>query len=352
MGLRAAILAGCMLLARGAAAQSVDYSLDATASFYGDNTEFFNPFRVGETTLGVNGFVVGQARISDRLAVRAGVFGNQRYGTRDAFQQVRPVISFVIGPPSSRLILGTLDTVQRQYGIGPDRSGPHSLLPPLQIETLAFTRSWESGAQWLVNTSTIQHDSWINWQRLGTTEQRERFDAGSTTRFKVHRAIRIGGDFHVVHDGGQLTNIGPVRDSYAGAAGGEVGGAAGTFERVSLEAYILLSRNVPNRAKPELTRDGLATFIRAAAERNRWRTHAIIYRGDDFLSREGDPNYLSVRLDGTPFRMLRDYQEAGVTKVFPLAKESWLEASFRLHHIEHDFDYSYRIFAVAKLRID
>ena len=100
--LRAAILAGCMLLARIATAQDVDYSLDATAAFYGDNTEFFNPFRDGETIIGAHGFVVGEARTSDRLAIRAGVFGNQRFGTREAFEQWRPVISLVIGGAARR----------------------------------------------------------------------------------------------------------------------------------------------------------------------------------------------------------------------------------------------------------
>lgn len=350
--LRGVLVAGCMLLASAAAAQGVDYSLDATAAFYGDNTEFFNPFRDGETIIGAHAIVFGEARTSDTLAIRAGVSANQRFGTTTSFDQVRPVISLVVGSARSRLILGTIDTTRRVYGIGPDRSGPHAILPPLQVETLAFTRPWEAGMQWIVDTSAIKHESWLNWQRLGTTSQRERFDAGSTSRFKVHRAITIGGDFHVVHDGGQLTDIGAVGESIAGAAGGEIGGPAGRLRRLALEAYILGSRNVPDRAEPSATRLGFATFLRASAEKSRWRVHAIVYRGDDFITREGDRNYLSIRLDGTGFRALRDYQEAGVTKLFPLAKDSFLEASLRGHHIEHQFEYSFRIFAVAKLRVD
>lgn len=111
--LRAAILAGCLLLAREAAAQDVDYSLDAAATFYGDNTEFFNPFRKGETTLGAHLLVFGEARTSDRLAIRVGVFGNQRFGSSRGFDDVRPVLAFVIGSPRSRLILGTLETGRR-----------------------------------------------------------------------------------------------------------------------------------------------------------------------------------------------------------------------------------------------
>ena len=350
--LRAAILAGCMLLARTAAAQPVDYSVEASASFYGDNTEFFNPFREGETLIGVYGFVVGEARTSDRLAIRAGLFGNQRFGSRDAFDEWRPVISLVIGSRSSRLVLGTIETVRRAQGIGPDRSGPHGLLPPLQVEVLSFTRPWEAGAQWLVETPSISHESWVNWQRVATDGQRERFDAGAVSRFKVHRALTIGGDFHVVHDGGQLTSIGAVGESIAGAAGGEVGGPTKHFDRVAFEAYVLGSRNVPDRAEPARTRNGFASFLRLSAEKSNWRGHAIVYRGDDFLTREGDPNYQSIQLDGTPYRKLRDYAEGGLTKLFPLAKDSWIEGSIRGHRVEGHYEYSFRIFAVAKLRID
>ena len=57
-------------------------------------------------------------------------------------------------------------------------------------------------------------------------------------------------------------------------------------------------------------------------------------------------------MDGRPYRNVRDYGEVGFTRVFPLARDSWLEASVRGHRVEHDYDYSFRIFAVAKLRID
>jgi len=348
----AIVIAGCLLLARDAAAQDVDYSLDATVAFYGDNTEFFNPFRDGETTIGAHALVVGEARTSERLAIRAGLFGNQRFGSRDAFEEVRPVLALVIGLPRSRLILGTLDTVRRTQGIGPDRSGPHGLLPPLQVETLAFTRPWEAGVQWLFDTVRVKHESWVHWQRVANSHQRERIDAGVVSRFKVHRAITIGGDLFIVHEGGQLTSNGPVGDSMAGSLGGEVGGRAGMLDKLSLEAFMIGSRYDPDRLDDSQTRSGLATFLRAAAEKNNWRAHAILFRGDDVITEEGDGNYQSVRTDGRPYRNLRDYGELGFTRVFPLAKDSWLEASVRGHRVEHDYDYSFRIFAVAKLRID
>lgn len=350
--LRAAILAGCLLLACEAAAQEVDYSLDATATFYGDNTEFFNPFRRGETILGAHALVYGEARTSDRLAIRVGVFANQVFGSKRGFDDVRPVLALVVGGPRSRLILGTLETGRRSYGIGPDRSGPHGLLPPLQVETLAFERPWEAGLQWLVNTPRVVHESWVHWQRVANASQRERFDTGFTTRARVHRAIRIGGDLHLVHEGGQLSSNGPVADSLAGAIGAEVAGPLGSIDRVSFEAFVLGSRFVADRAVASTIRAGLGTFLRAAVENAGWRAHAVIWRGDDFLTREGDPNYQSIRLDGRRYRSLRDYAEAGVTRSFSLAKDSWLEASIRGHRVENHYEYSFRILSIAKLRLD
>ena len=350
--LRAAILVVCLLLAREAAAQAADYSLDATVTFYGDNTEFFNPFRTGQTILGAHAVVFGEARTSDRLAIRAGVDGNQRFGSKRGFEVVRPVLALVIGGPRSRLILGTIETGRRAYGIGPDRSGPHALLPPLQVETLAFDRPWEAGLQWLVNTPRVVHDSWLHWQRLANAGQRERFDTGFTTRARVHRAIRIGGDLHFVHEGGQLSSNGPVADSLAGAIGAEVAGPVASIDRLSFEAFVLGSRFVPDRKITSTIRAGFGTFLRAAVEQSGWRAHALIWRGDDFLTREGDANYQSIRLDGTPYRSLRDYAEAGVTRSFPLAKDSWLEASIRGHRVENHYAYSFRILSVAKLRLD
>jgi hypothetical protein len=349
--LRAVILAGCLLLAREAAAQ-VDYSLDATATFYGDNTEFFNPFRKGETTLGAHLLVFGEARTSDRLAIRVGAFGNQLFGSKRGFDDVRPVVALVIGGPRSRLILGTLETGRRAYGIGPDRSGPHALLPPLQGETLAFERPWEAGLQWLVNTPRVAQEAWVHWQRVANADQRERFDTGFTTRARVHRAIRVGGDFHLVHEGGQLSSNGPVSDSLAGAIGAEVAGPVGSINRVSFEAFVLGSRFVPDRQLTGGIRAGLGTFLRAAVENARWRAHALIWRGDDFITREGDANYQSIRLDGRPYRSLRDYAEIGLARSFALAKDSWLEASIRGHRVENHYEYSFRILSVAKLRVD
>jgi hypothetical protein len=338
-----------VVLARPAGAQDFDLSLDASATFYGDNTEFSNPFREGETLLGTFAEVFLEARASERLVLRGGVFGNQRFGSDDAFDQVRPVLSLVIGGERSRLILGTLETVRRGDGFGPDRIGPHGLLPPVQRETLAFERPWEAGMQWTLSTPRITQDAWIHWQRLNARGRREVFDTGLSSRLRVRDAMALRADVHLVHHGGQRRSAQPVADSLAWDLGVDVGGPVGLLDRVSLEAFALMSRHVPDREELRTARTGFATFIRAAVEEGGWRLHGILWRGDDFIKEEGDLNYQSRRRDGTGYRALRDYAEAGLTRTFPLAPESALEVSARWHRVENDYEYSFRVLATTRL---
>ncbi len=325
-------------------------SLEGLVTFYGDNTELSNPFREGETLLGTFATVFLDLRLSDRLSVRGGVFGNQRFGSEHGFDEVRPVLALVAGSPRSRVVFGTLETARRAEGPGPDRDGPHGLLPPMQRETLAFERPWEAGLQWLVDTPRVRQDAWVHWQRINARGRREIFDAGLNSRIRLRRALALRGAVHVVHQGGQRTADGPVADSTAAAVGVEAGGPAGRLDRLSLETLALVSRDVPDRERPELSRTGLGTFVRVAGEEAGWRLHALIWRGDGFVKREGDLHYQSLRRDGTRYRGLRDYAEAGLTRTVALAQRSFLEVSARWHRVENDYEYSFRILAVARFR--
>ena len=345
-----------VLLGRPASAQSPPeatsasrLSVDASVTVYGDNLEASNPFRTGETLLGTFATAVLDARVNDRLAVRGGAFVHQRFGSDERFDEVRPVLSLIVGRQKSRLVLGTLDTVRRVDGQGPDRTGPHGLLPPLQRETLAFDRPWEAGVQWLVDSERLQQDAWLHWQRRVTPGRRERFDAGMSSRYRLRPALAVRGDIHLVHQGGQVSALEPVADSTAAALGVEAAAPVGRLHRVSLEALAAVSRYVPDRGRPEDARTGFGTFVRLAVEEAGWRLHAILWRAEDFLKVEGDPHYQALRRNGTEHSGVRDYAEAGASRLFTLAPGSWLEASARWHRVENDYEYSFRVIAVARI---
>jgi hypothetical protein len=205
--------------------------------------------------------------------------------------------------------------------------------------------------EWTFAGSTLRHDVWLNWQRVNTAEHRERFDAG------IAAEVRAGGPFvipfqvHVVHEGGQLFAAGAVRDSAAAAVGVQVATGAGAFQRASLEIFALASRYVPDREAPERSRTGAGFLGRASVERSGWRGHVLFWRGRDFITDEGDANYLSIRRDDSYYRSTRDYAEAGLTRVFRPAPGVAIAASARLHRTERHFEYSYRVLAAANLRL-
>jgi hypothetical protein len=315
--------------------------------FYGDNTEFRNPFREGETIFGAAMRVEAVVGLNDRVSVSLGGFANQRFGSEQAFELVRPVLSLTIRGTRSVFTLGTLPAVAPGAPTGPDRGGPHALLPPLQRETLSFERPYEAGLAWTFSSAVIQHAFWLEWQRLNTPEHRERFDGGANTSIRVSRIISMPLQVHVVHEGGQLHSAGPVTDSVAAAAGLRVQHATPADSTVSIEVFAVGGRHVPDRGQPGLSRTGKALFARASVDRLGWRAHTIFWRGRNFVKDEGDSNYFSLRRDGELYRGTRDYAEGGLTRRFTLAKSAVLDVAGRLHRVEGRYEYSFRVLSVV-----
>ena len=329
------------------AAAQQQATLVADVTIYGDNTEFFNPFRDGETLLGAAGTVGVDIALSDQATLRGGLFLNHRYGSARFAEQWRPVISLTVDSGPSRFVIGTLDTVPNDFVAAPDLGGPHGLLPPLQVETLAFTRPYEGGLQWQVAGQRLAQDAWINWQRLNTAEHRERFDAGVRGRVALGDGwpVALGYQLHIVHEGGQLFDPGPVNDSVAGGPGLVVEPRIDFFDATAIEAYVMWSRHVPDRAAAELTDHGHGYFLRAAASKHGWRGHAILWNACLWLKEEGDLNYGSRLQEGTVFRPTRRYGEVGLSKAFYEADGVMLAGSMRLHRIEKAYNYSFRVLA-------
>lgn len=320
-------------------------TVGADLRFYGDNTEFFNPFRLGETLFGAAGRLEATVSLGDRVEMRLGVMGHHRFGSEEAFELVRPVVALSLQSGGSTFIFGTLPPPRAESG--PDRGGPHGLLPPIQHDALAFERPYEAGLQWTLGARRFRHETWLNWQRLNTPEHRERFDAGVNARVGVRGPFALGLQAHVVHHGGQLHESGSVSDSAAYAAGLVVERAIGTLEGATMEVWGLVARHTPDRALPRTSREGAALFVRVAGERAGWRAHVIVWRGSDFVKDEGDTNYHSVRLDGSRYRGTRDYSEAGLARAFRPAHGVTLEGSARLHRVERDYEYSFRLLATT-----
>ncbi len=331
-----------------ASAQS--YTAAADILFYGDNTEFANRFRDGETIFGASGRVFLDIVVNESVVFRGGFFGLGRFGSHEFLEHAEPLIALEVSRGPSRFLFGSLETVATRHDIaGPDLETPHGLLPVLQRETLAFTRGQEMGLQWLVKSTRIDHDAWINWQRLNTESHRERFDAGYRGAFQLQPSLRLHGQWHVVHEGGQQFGTGAVGDSQGVAVGLEWSHAV-RAGRIVVDGHPVVTRHVPDRENMDAAETGLGIFARGAIEQGPWRGHLIVWRSQDTLKEEGDANYLAQRLDGSMFRKVRDYGEVGVTRQFRPAEGVHLLASVRIHRVESSYEYSYRIVGRVRLR--
>jgi hypothetical protein len=340
------VVFGCLQSVSAFAQESV--TVAAEFLFYGDNTEFSNAFREGETLFGNSGRLVLAADIGGRATLTGGVLGDRRYGSDDAFRIVRPIFSLDLEAGASHFTFGTLTLPHAD--LGPDRGSPHGLLPPIQRETLSLTRPYEAGLQWTYDTARVKHEFWLDWQRLNTPAARETFDVGTVGRVGLKGPVAFGYQAHIVHHGGQLHSNGPVSDSWVVAPGLLLERSAASAWRSALETYVLASRHVPDREQLDRSTTGAAVFRRAAIEHDKWRGHLVVWRGNDFIKEEGDANYGGLRRDGSRFRKVRDYAEAGLTRAGSPVAGVLLEGSARLHRIENEYEYSFRIVGRVALR--
>ena len=113
-----------VVLSCGRADAQPTFAVGADVTFYGDNTEFRNPFREGETIFGAALRLSAISEVSDRIAITIGAFGNQRFGSDDGFELVRPILSLTVSGRRSRFVFGTFPVRSPETLSGPDLDGP------------------------------------------------------------------------------------------------------------------------------------------------------------------------------------------------------------------------------------
>lgn len=330
------------LLPGASGAQGVVWK--SLVTVYGDNTEFFTPYREGETILGGQFTTAVVLRPARQYAIQAGVFGDVRWGSDEFLDRVKPVLAFRYQTEHSLGVIGTLETTRR-----------HGLLDPLAVSTLELTRPIEYGLQWVERRRHWDVDGFINWQALNTPTQREVFDYGWVLRVRPIRQISLETQLHGLHHGGQLFGAGvPVTNNAGSGFGVTLSDTIPKLGFGSLQVYRLKSSgNIDPGAPPDRPRRGLGTFVRGGlAPTGNFEFFGIYWKGKDFLSQEGDHNYNSAGWRPDFYRSNRRYLEFGVLRRGHLDGGVELDAEFRFHRIDDEpsiaiqgtsWEYSYRL---------
>ncbi|MEO8201376.1 MAG: hypothetical protein ABI679_12695 [Gemmatimonadota bacterium] len=322
-------------------AQSVTWR--SRARFYGDNTEFFTPFRTGETILGAQFRTWLDVRPSAHTRFDAGVFGDYRFGENDFLDPVKPILSFRYETPVTTGMLGTLETVRR-----------HGYLEPLEVTTLEFTRPVEYGGQLIQRHRRWNMDLFLDWQGLNTPSTREIFNYGVVLQGRPADFATLEFQFHGLHHGGQLFSAGvPVTNNTVNAIGLRLHHDIPLMGSTELAGFYLSSKGNIDPAHPTGRPDrGHGTYLRGQVAPGGIELFALYWAGRDFHTDEGDPNYNSVGVDDAFYRSRRRYAEFGVVRRHKIDGIVSMDAEFRLHRSDEDesqalfnskWEYSYRL---------
>lgn len=313
-------LVGC----RSVAAQRLDWRTRAT--LYADNTEFFTPYRVGETIMGGQLSSWLAAGLNRRDELRIGLFADRRWGSDRFVDSIKPILALRHATTHSLGVLGTLETVNR-----------HGLLEPLMVTTRELTTPIEYGGQWIVNHRRFYLDAWLNWQKLNTPSQREQFELGTVIRAEPVRHVSVGAQHLWSHRGGQLYDISPVTNNHAYGLGISLHDSIGVLGRSYLSAWELWSNGHLTPYYPGDRPDkGHGTYLRAGVTPWNWaEVFAIHWIGRDYNADAGDNNYNSTGFDIGTYHSRRVYTEIGMIRRTPMGGGATFDAEFRFHNIDN-----------------
>lgn len=325
----------------GEGKEGVELSWVTDFAFYGDDTEFFNDFREGQTLLGTWASTWLELRPGPRTSLRAGVFLNEFFSEDGELDPVLPILGFRYRGRLHDVVLGTLETVER-----------HGLADPLEDRALELTRPLESGAQLLLHTARLDSDLFVNWQKLNTPEHREAFDYGLVTRARLAAILDIDLQVHGEHHGGQLYDHGPVLNNVAFAGGLTLHGELRGLGDSSAQLLLFGSRTTRAGRSPPRPESGRGLFLRVAARpAPRLEIFAIVWKGRDYDAVDGDNHYSSTGIDPNFYLPERRYQELGGRYRWRSGRRLDYDLQARLHRVEAEVDWSVRFVVRAEVRL-
>ncbi|HVM33261.1 MAG TPA: hypothetical protein VMU88_09025 [bacterium] len=303
-------------------------------SFYGDNTEFFEPFRIRETILGQQFKSYLDVPTGGHTAFWAGLFADHR-AAQDAAFPVKPILSFVYRSDVSKGILGALETVHR-----------HGLIEPMEVTTLELTRPVEYGLQWIQKDNFIHLDSFLNWQTLLSPGQSEVFDYGGAAILPVAGDLALEGQLHGYHAGGAQFNV-PVWNNLAAGVGLKWQADPESLGKTFLEVDGLTSKTTNLTGYPGPSQ-GYGLYAKGSWSPDQaWEFFILGWLGKDFYSREGDSNYNSVGTDGVYYQSVRHYEELGFRRQVAIENGVTFDFELRSHWIEDSWANSFRLVATV-----
>lgn len=302
-----------------AAQRTVDW--DTHFLFYGDNTEFFSPYREGATWLGGRLWSELSYQATPRVEVRVGITADHLSGDT-SFAEAKPLLSMRYRSSHGTGVLGTLITEDR-----------HGLLEPMEVQQFEVLRPVEYGGQWIETHRKWGGEWFLNWRKLNTPVQREEFDMALMAHVDPLSWLRVEGQELWVHRGGQLFGAGEtVANGRTYAVGAILHDTLPHLGASKLEVWQLASGPGWLDTLPAgHDAQGHGTLVRASVTpAHNFTLSGVVWEGRGYNAFWGDANYNSITRQRS-YRRDRFYSEIGINKLWQGPAGVSFEAQLRFH---------------------
>lgn len=226
-------------------------------------------------------------RLLSNLEAEIGLFANMPFGHETEISRVLPIARLTYQPIEQiTVVVGTVRTPHRDFHDAVYDNGNR------------FLRPLEQGAQMLVDSEYYRQDMFINWQQAFRGSAPNRFDVGYAGQVKFG-PLHFNGQAHWVRNGQPLFKLDrsfQTGDNLVIAAGPEIVlepsrffRSAGWWNQLGVRFTYLTSYS-QTEAGTESTR-GRGYELQAWLDLAGWRPYVSFWKGRNFLSQQGDPEF-------------------------------------------------------------
>ncbi len=301
--------------------ETTTYLLNLEKQGLEDNT-FTNGLGRDTTLIGNLLNVYVRKRLLSSVDVDLGVFANMPYGHDREISQVRPIIRLQYKPTEEvSALFGTL-------------AGPHRDFHDAVFDNAnRFVRPLEQGAQVLVDSRYYRQDLFINWEQAFRGSATNRYDIGYAGQLRAG-PFRFNAQAHWVRNGQALLKLDrsfDTAENLVTAAGPELVLEPSTYfpalawwNQLGIRATYLTSLNESPGSQPAIRGRGyeLSVWLDVAG----WRPSVSFWRGRQFLSQQGDPEYAAS-----------NFPEFGLSKIIPLGRSASIEFGVQARRVRAFF---------------
>lgn len=327
-----------------------ELSLKIESTSFFKNNEYFNDFSKGFTGIGFFFKPTIEYFLAPKTKLSAGIF-LLKYSGMDNFAQAIPL--FTVQHKLTKnldLVFGSI------YG-----TLNHKLEEPLFRFDEYYQNNVEYGLQFLYNTSLIESDLWLSWEKFIFKDSpfQEELVIGNTTQLKAFQSntfnLSIPFQILIFHKGGQIdSSPDPMSSIINGSAGLNIDYSIDKMNSIGFEPLVFLYQgwNLPESGvNSQLFNNGKALYLKLNYRNKYFNTMFGYWSSNKFIAPRGEYLFQSISEWDEGFSQAERKLITGKITIDRKISESFFiafKADGYYDILNKDFAYSYGFYLVIK----